>query len=43
MAKFTDKLLELEGETLSIHLIISDEVLSVKFIMLHFRYWKGPF
>lgn len=36
MLKFVDKVLELEGETLTIYLMIPDEVLSVKFVMLHF-------
>lgn len=40
MLKFVDKVLELEGETLTIYLMIPDEVLSVKFVMLHFWNWR---
>jgi len=36
MKKFADKFLELEGESLTIHLMIPEEVLSVIFVVLHF-------
>lgn len=35
MTKFAAKLLEVEGETSTTHLMIPDEVWSVKFVMLH--------